>query len=67
VHDQIYLLDAAEFDPFAGCVVLTFRGEEPIQVQATLTAMRRLKAAVTECITRLSRSEQPPEDSTSIF
>jgi hypothetical protein len=67
MHEGIYLLDFAEFDPFAGRVVLNFRGHYPIQVQATLTVMSHLKAAVTESVASLSRSEQPPEDSTSIL
>ena len=58
---DVYLLDSADFDPFAGRVVLRFRGLAPIQIQATLTALRHLKAAVTESMARLGRPEQPAD------
>jgi hypothetical protein len=62
---EVYVLESADFDPFTGRVVLRFRGLAPIQIQAPLTALRHLRAAVSESVTRLSRSEESPEDSTS--
>jgi hypothetical protein len=64
---EIYLLDSAEVDSGTGRVVLRFRGFAPIHVQATLTVMRHLKMAVTECVARLGRSEEPPDDPASIL
>jgi hypothetical protein len=63
---DVYLLDSADFDPFTGGVVLRFRGLAPIQIQATLTALRHLKAAVTESVARLGRIETPSDSATSI-
>jgi hypothetical protein len=64
---DVYLLDAADFDPFTGRVVLRFRGLAPIQVQATLMALHHLKAAVTESMARLGRFEKPSESAAPIW
>jgi hypothetical protein len=58
---EVYVLESADFDPFTGRVVLRFRGLAPIEIRATLTAMRHLKAAVTESMARLGRPEQPAD------
>jgi hypothetical protein len=63
---DVYLLDSADFDPFTGRVVLRFRGLAPIQIQATQTALRHLKAAVTESMARLGRIERPSDSAAPI-
>ena len=64
---EVYVLESADFDPFTGRVVLRFRGLAPIQIQATLTVMRHVKAAVTESVARLGRIEKPSDIATPIW
>jgi hypothetical protein len=59
-----HVLESAECDSDAGCLVLHIRDQKPLRLTATIAALRSLKDAVQTCFVHMTKCPPPADKRT---